>query len=131
MERASKHDRPIRNDENGAPILPKMQAHIVTFERMLRYRKEALSDQVESAGVLGYYAKEATAIAAGLAALRYHRAAIQGLPLPLDAMRRVVAAYDAGDAAELNAAVEVARGLASGYPANEDFQVAEVPGAEG
>lgn len=129
MERA-RHERPIRTDENGAPILPKMQAHIVTFERMLRYRKEALSEQVESPGVLGYYAKEATAITAGLAALRYHRASIQGLPLPLDAMRRVVAAYDAGDVAELNAAVEMARGLCSTYPANEDFLVAEVPGAE-
>lgn len=121
--RAPRHERPIRSDENGAPILPKVQSHIVTFERMQRYRKEALAEQVESPGVLSYYAKEAAAIAAGLAALRYHRAAIQGLPLPLDAMRRMVEAYDAGSVSEMNAAVEVARGLCLGYPANEDFQV--------
>lgn len=101
--------------------MPKVQAHIVVFERMFRYRAGALVDQVETPAVLVHYAKEKRALAAGMAALRYHRAAIQGLPLPLGALRDVVEAADSGQPGALVEAIERARAVANCYPSNDDL----------
>jgi len=116
-----KHERRIEHDRNGAPILPKVAVHIVTLERMQRFRAAALEEQAESSGVLSHYAKEKAAIAASIAALRYHKQAMEGLPVPLQALRDLVAAYDSNSPAELSVAVERARGMLTGYPANEDL----------
>ena len=121
MDPRPKHERRIEHDRNGAPILPKVAGHIVTFERMLRFRAAALEEQVESSGVLSHYAKEKAALAAGIAALRYHKAAVQGLPVPLEVLRDIVTADDSHDAGALIVAIHRARGLLSGYPANEDL----------
>lgn len=116
-----KHEQRIEYDRDGAPILPKVTGHIVTFERMLRFRAAALTDQVESSGVLSHYAKEKMALAAGIAALRYHKSVVEGLPVPLEMLRDLVSAWESNDTQRLARTLEQAKGLLAGYPANEDL----------
>lgn len=116
-----RHEQRIEFDRNGAPILPKITGHIVTCERMLRFRAAALVDQVESEGVLSHYAKEKMALAASIAALRYHKSAVEGLPLPLELLRDLVKAYEANDTQQVAKVMQQAKGMLAGYPANEDL----------
>jgi len=125
MERARRYEQAIEHDQNGAPILVDVAKHLVALERMQRFRHEKLNEQAESPGVLGHYAKELSAIKASIAALRYHRATIQGLPEPLGLLRELVAVYDQpateGHVERFNRLFEEARGVLLTYPSAEEL----------
>lgn len=120
MERAQKkHEREIEYDANGAPILVKVSNHLVTLERMHRFRASALVEQAESPQVLFHYAKEKTALACSLAALRYHRAVIQRMPEPLGLLRQLVDAVERGE--HPWNLLEEARKLLKAYPTEAEL----------
>ncbi len=125
QQQRKKHEQAIEHDANGAPIIVRVANHLVTLERMLRYRAQALVDQAETPQVLFHYAKEKSAIQASLATLRYHRATIQRLPEPLGMLRQLVAANDSGDQAEVGRLLEAARGLLLTYPAEGEMLAPE------
>ena len=111
-----KHDRPIERDASGAPIIMGVARHLVTLERMLRFRAAALVEQAESPQVLSYYAKEKAALGASIAVLRYHRATVEQLPEPLGLLRDITAAWDEGRMVDVGKLLDQARQLRTVYP---------------
>lgn len=116
-----KHEQPIEHDANGAPIIVRVANHLVTLDRMLRYRAQALVEQAETPQVLFHYAKEKSAIQASIATLRYHRAVIQRLPEPMGLLRRIVAAQDDQEPGAVRALIEEARQVLKTFPPEEEL----------
>lgn len=128
QQHPKKHEQPIRTDQDGAPIIVKVASHLVTIDRMVRFRAAALADQAETPSVLFYYAREKSALQASAACLRYHRAVMQRLPEPLGLLRQLVESWDnegnedlPGAPEPMGVLIELARTMLGAYPSIEDM----------
>lgn len=101
------------NDNDDAPKLKAVGDRLSTLDRMREFRKGQLDDPKLRHGTAVYYRKEIAAIDAAMAALRYHRAVVQGLDEPFGLLRELVNAYDGPADAEgrVRAAIRRARAL--------------------
>ncbi len=82
------------NDEAGLPVIKKVSARIAALER----RAEFLEDQIEDGAtgpILNFAKGELKALNAGITALRYHRAEVEGLDQPILALEELMQAAEA------------------------------------
>lgn len=84
-------------DDAGAPVIKRVSAKIGALERRAEHLEEQLSAWTRSRGGKHFAEGELKAIKAGIAALRYHRADIEGMDTPILALQQLVDA--AGDEA--------------------------------
>lgn len=91
----------IERDARGAPVLLRIGTLLTTLERMVDHRREELKSVSGenrrgriSPAVATYYLAECKALEAGMAALTYHRATVEGLPEFVSVLRAVADAAE-------------------------------------
>ena len=93
-----------RLDDAGAPVIERVAGKVAQLERMVEYREGRLSASEHGGG--GHFLKsEVSALRAGIAALRFHRAQVEGLDDVVLALQGLVDAHRKGDAVEGAAAL--------------------------
>src|SRR3990167_10580420 len=84
---------------DGALLIEKVNLKIGKLEELIDRYDTKISNCVNP-GTLGYMKQERAALKAGLAALRYHRAEVEGVGDILGALRRLVNAMEVGSGVE-------------------------------
>ena len=74
-------------DEAGAPVIERVSSKIAALERRAEYLEDQLAEWRGSPGGKGFARAELSALRAGIAALRYHLAEVEGLDQPLLALQ--------------------------------------------
>jgi hypothetical protein len=90
----------VKVDSQNTPVVPRVAHHLLRFERMLEFRRERMQAGTMSPGALGHFEHEIEAIEAGMLALRFHRATVEGLDSPFVVLRELLAAYEGEGAGE-------------------------------
>jgi len=84
-------------DDAGAPVVARVSEKVGALERRATYLERQLSEWPEGRRGQDFVRGELAAVRAGIAALRYHRAEVEGLDAPMLALQELVeAAADAG-----------------------------------
>lgn len=83
-------------DAAGAPIIEGLSAKIGVLERRKEFLDEQIEDRAVSRGAEGFAKSERKALKAGILALKYHRADIEGLDQPILVLQELVDAYKKG-----------------------------------
>lgn len=102
-------------DSAGAPRIERVAGKLAQLERMADYREARLSAGEVRGGGEHFARAEASALRAGIAALRYHRAQVEGLDDPVLALQALVDALggadEEADSAELQEALRRAEAV--------------------
>lgn len=80
-------------DEQGRPIVYRMNAAIGVLERRQGYLRKKLDGRMSDTA-RSFTAEENGALRSALTCMRYHQRAVEGLDAPLDLLRAVVDAYE-------------------------------------
>ena len=80
-------------DDQGAPLIVRTQRKIDTLERRLEYLEEQIETTYGSPA--SFMRAEISALRSAILVLRHHRALVEGLEMPIDALADVMTALEA------------------------------------
>ncbi len=79
-----------QTDDAGAPVIPRVSGKIAALERRADYLEGQLEGGRGSETGQNFAKAEVSAVRAGILALRYHRAEVEGMDTPILALQELV-----------------------------------------